>query len=85
MMTSGDSEGHIFLSQPHMNKRFFFLLTAKYLILYWKNMKKLPENPDFAEKGHGDIIFTLQCCQGSMCGKHVAVRFLSLPWAGTGV
>ena len=27
-MANGDREGRIFLSHPHMNKGFFFLLTA---------------------------------------------------------
>ena len=40
VMKNGDREGRIFLSHPHMNNGFFFLLTTKYLILYWKNMKK---------------------------------------------
>ena len=40
MMTNGDREGLIFLSRPHMNNRFVFLLASKDLILYWKNMKK---------------------------------------------
>ena len=40
VMTNGDPEGRIFLSHPHTNNGFFFLLTTKYLILYWKNMKK---------------------------------------------
>ena len=33
MMTNGDYKGHIFISHPHMNNGFFFLLTIKYLIL----------------------------------------------------
>ena len=40
VMTNGDREEQIFLSYPHPNNGFFFLLTTKYLILYWKNMKK---------------------------------------------
>ena len=40
VMTSRDHEGRIFLSHPHTNNGFFFLLTAKYRILYWKYMKK---------------------------------------------
>ena len=40
VMTNGDHEGWIFLSYPHTNNDFFFLLNTKYLILYWKNMKK---------------------------------------------
>ena len=35
-----DCEGRIFLSDLHTNNGFFFLLTIKYLILYWKNIKK---------------------------------------------
>ena len=55
VMSNGDREGQIFLYHP-----FFFLLTTKYLILYWKYMKKLPENPEYAEMRHGDAILTLQ-------------------------
>ena len=33
-----------------MNNGFFFLLTTKYSILYWKNMK----NPEYAEMQYGD-------------------------------
>ena len=40
VMTLGDREGRIFLSNPHTDNGFFFLLTTKYIILYWKNMKK---------------------------------------------
>ena len=49
MMTNGDPEGRIFLSHPHANNGSFFLLTTWYHILYWKNMKRLPENPKFAD------------------------------------
>ena len=35
-----DHEGRIFLSHPHTNNGFFFLLTTKCFILYWKNKKK---------------------------------------------
>ena len=44
VMTNSDSEGLIFLSHPHTNNGFFFLLTTKYLILYSKNMKKTSRN-----------------------------------------
>ena len=60
VMTNGDHEGRIFLSRPHTNNVFFFLLTTKYLILYWKNMKRLPENHEFAEMRHDDVVLTLQ-------------------------
>ena len=42
VMTHSDRERRMFLSHPHMNNGFFFLLTTKYLILYWKNLKKAP-------------------------------------------
>ena len=40
VMTKGDHEGRIFLTHPHTNNVLFYLVTAKYLILYWKSMKK---------------------------------------------
>ena len=33
VMTSGDPEGRIFLSYPHTNNGFFFLLTTVYLLI----------------------------------------------------
>ena len=48
-MTIGDREGQIFLSHPHTHDWYFFLQTTKYLILYYKHMKKLPENLEFTE------------------------------------
>ena len=36
VMKNCDPERWIFLSHPHMNNELFFLLTSKYLILYWK-------------------------------------------------
>ena len=40
VMTKGDHKGLLFLSHPHKNNGFFFLLITKYSILYWKNMRK---------------------------------------------
>ena len=60
VMTKGDCQGRIFLSHPHMNNGFFFLLTTKFRILYWKNMKKASRNPEFVEMRHGDVLLTLQ-------------------------
>ena len=48
-------------------------------------MKWLPENPEFAEMRHGDVILTLQGCHRSTCGQRTAVHFLSFPRAGTKV
>ena len=36
VMTNGDSEGQIFLSDPHTNNGFFFLLNIKYPIFMFK-------------------------------------------------
>ena len=47
VMTIGVRKGRIFLSHPHKNNGFFFLLTTKYLILYWKDMKRLPDHLRF--------------------------------------
>ena len=44
MMTNGDPEGRIFLSYPHMNNGFFYLLISVfiYLFIYFKiNFKKI--------------------------------------------
>ena len=49
-MKNGDRQGLVFLSHPHTNNGFFFLLTSKYGILYLNiNMIRLPENPGYAE------------------------------------
>ena len=37
------------LLHPHAYNGFFFLLTSKYLILNWINIKRLPENPVYTE------------------------------------
>ena len=58
VMTISDHEGQIFLSHPHTNNGFFFLLTTLYLIYIEKTWKKLPENPEYAEMRHGDVILT---------------------------
>ena len=44
VMTNGDLEGRIFLSYPHTNNGFFFLLTTVFL---FKN--KLPEVPEYTK------------------------------------
>ena len=41
VMTNGDHEGRIFLSHPHTNNGFFFLLAIKYHILC---LKKAPRS-----------------------------------------
>ena len=45
MMTNGDPEGQIFLSYPHTNNGFLFLLTTVFFYLG----KKLPEGPEYAK------------------------------------
>ena len=56
VMTNCDREGWIFLSHPNTNNGFFFLLSTMYHILYWKTRKWLPENPEYSEMQHDDII-----------------------------
>ena len=60
VMPNGDREERIFLSHPHTNHGLFFLHYTNFLILYWKNMKRLVENPEFGKMRHGDVILTLQ-------------------------
>ena len=55
VMTNGDREGQIFLSNPHLNYRFIFLLTTKV-----EKHESLPENPEYHEMRHGDVILTSQ-------------------------
>ena len=60
-MASDDREGRIFLSHPDTNTEFFFLLTTEYLITYWKKCEqRIPENPEYAEMQHGDVVLTVQ-------------------------
>ena len=66
VMSNCDPEGQIFLSHPHMNNGFFFLLTTKYLILYWKNMKKASRK-SFAEMQYGDVILSLKLMTNGDC------------------
>ena len=58
VMTNGNPEGRIFLPHSHTNNGFFFLLTTKYIILYWekheKDFQKLLNTRD------GDVILTFQ-------------------------
>ena len=44
MIANGDAEGWIFLSYPHKNNGFFFLLTTVFLF-----QNKLPEVPEYAK------------------------------------
>ena len=59
VMAICDREGRIFLSHPHTNmpNGFYFLLTTKYRILYWKRH----------EKGFQKILKTIQplCLQAT--------------------
>ena len=68
-MTKDDHEGWVFLSHPHTNNELFFFFATKYLILYWKNMKRLPQNSEYAEMQHGDVILTLQKRHRLTCGQ----------------
>ena len=56
VMPNGGPKGRIFLSHPHTNNGFIFLLTIKYHILCLK--KRLPEVPEYAGMQH-DMITSL--------------------------
>ena len=56
-MTKGDHERQIFLSTPHMNNGFFFLLTIKYRIFFYIKTRG-PEAPDLlnnVKTGQGQL------------------------------
>ena len=46
-----------------------------YLVYTGKTWKRLPENPEYAEMCHGDVILTSQWRHGSTYGEHAAVSF----------
>ena len=54
VMTNGDPEGRIFLSYPHTNNEFFFLLTTVFVVcvffVFFVFSNKLPEVPEYAKK-----------------------------------
>ena len=72
-MTNCDRQGWIFLSHPHTNNGFFFMLTTMHRILY---EKRLPKYPEFAEMRHGDYILTLQWPHGSTWGQRAVDLWL---------
>ena len=84
MMTIGDREGRIFLSNSHTNNGLFFCLTIKYLILYLINMRKRPppKIPEIAETQHHDVIFNITRTSRIYVRLF---RFSSFPMAGTGM
>ena len=50
VMTNGDPEGRIFLSYPHTNNEFIFLLTTIIIYLFiYLFQNKLPEVPEYAK------------------------------------
>ena len=48
VMPNGDHDGRSFLSHPHTNNGFFFLLNIKFRIF----LKKIPLIPDYLEMRH---------------------------------
>ena len=68
----------IFLSHTHTHDGYFFLLTTKYLTIYYKDMKKLPENPEFAEMGHGDVILTLHILSAYLYFFYIKLGFVHM-------
>ena len=53
-----------------MKNGIIFLLTTKYLSLYWET--RLPKNPEYAEMRHGGVILTFQWRHGSTCDQRAA-------------
>ena len=45
-MINSDPEGRIFLSYPHTNNGFFYLLTTVFIYLF---LNKLPEVPEYTK------------------------------------
>ena len=43
MMTNGDPDGHIFLSNPHIHNGFFFLLITVFIYLFQNKLLEVPE------------------------------------------
>ena len=88
-MTNGYLEGQTFLSCPHTNNRFFFLLTTKYLIYIRKNMKKASRKSWICWNAtwwrHFNISMKSRIDVRPACSWRVSVRFLSFPRAGMGM
>ena len=67
------------LSLPHMNNGLSFLLTTKYIIVYWKNMKKT--SIKFWNRWnetwwrHYNITMTSLIDVRLACGQHAAIHF----------
>ena len=87
--TTGDREERIFLSYPHTNNGFCFLLTTRYLILYWKDMKKTSRKSwirwDATWWHNFKITMASRIDMQPTCGRRAAVHFLSFPRAGAGM
>ena len=87
VMTNGDRERRIFLSHPHTNSGFFFLLTTNYSILLWKNRKKgFQKIPNSLATWWRYFIITITPGNDARlaCGRRAAVRFLNFPTGGYG-
>ena len=69
-----------FLSHPHTNYGFFFLLTTKYRILCLKSMKKASRKSwirwDATWWRHFNITMTSRIDVRPSCGRRAAVRFI---------
>ena len=85
VMTNGECEGRIFfypILTWIMNSFSCSPLNTSFYI--GKPWKSLPENPEYAEMQHGDLILTLQWRHGLTCGKR-AVDVCLFVKAGTGM
>ena len=57
-LPSDDREGSIFLSHPHTHDGYIFFSHHQIPSFILEDVKRLPENPEFAEMRHGDVILT---------------------------
>ena len=58
-----------FLSHPHTNNGFCFLIISHLILKTWK---RFPDIPELAKMRHGEVILTLQWRHGSTCDQRVA-------------
>ena len=78
-----------YLSHPHTNNEFFFLLTTKYLILYFKNMENTFRNSwirwGATCRRNFNITITSRIDVRPACSRRAAVRFFIFPTGCAGM
>ena len=72
VMTNGDGEGQTFISHPHTNNGFFFLITTKSPFSNRKTKKKKASRKSWKR---WDVTWWRQWRHGSTCGQSVTIHF----------